>query len=403
MTTTNITPTVNYLTNILSTKYKNETFTPLVCVICGSGLSYLDQNVDAETRVGISYSDIPGFPQVTVKGHAGEMVFGKLRGTNVMILRGRFHSYEGHTMDVVTLPVRVATALKCKFLLVTNVSGGINSVFNVGDLMFISDHIGIPLLAGKGPLIGPNDESIGPRFPSVSDAYDVQLRNLAISCASDLGMSKFVKPGGTYVMVSGPQFETPAECVMLRNWGADCVGMSTVPEVVVAKHAGLRILGLSLICNKVILPGDTDTPPVSHAEVLATTAARSKDVQELVETILQRIPTHLDLTSTILAPIKPVHQQQQQQQQQQHQPITTIPFTTNTNIGRDRAGSAADNSYMVMSRLRELDVTSLTPLQSLKILSELKALSGSASSSSGMVVVGGGGSSSINGGGLAFV
>mmetsp|Transcript_4083 Transcript_4083/g.5446 ORF Transcript_4083/g.5446 Transcript_4083/m.5446 type:complete len:296 (-) Transcript_4083:111-998(-) len=259
---------------------------PKVGIVCGSGLSGLSKVLDKSETV--QYKDIPHFPLPTIAGHAGELVFGFVDDLPVVCLRGRFHSYEGHPMKLVGLPGRLFRALGCDTMIVTNAAGGINSEFQVGDLMVITDHIGFPLMAGKNPLVGPNDDSFGgPRFPPMSEAYDPILGSLVLECAKNLSLD-FVRPKGTYVMVSGPNYETAAESAMLKLLGADAVGMSTVPEVTTAVHAGMRVLGLSLITNKVRLPGD-DGPAASHEEVLDTVNMRTKDVEGLVKAVLSEI------------------------------------------------------------------------------------------------------------------
>jgi len=203
---------------------------PVVGIICGSGLAHLSNAVLPASKLVVPFSSIPGFPNVSVAGHQGELAFGQV-GTcpQVAILRGRFHSYEGHDMQTVVLAVRVFAKMGIKSLIVTNAAGGLRADFNIGDIMIISDHIGLPLLAGKGPLIGPNDDSLGPRFPPMSDAYSLRLRHIAIKASQDLGMQGFVRPSGTYFFVSGPAYETAAECAMIRMLGGDAVGMSTAP------------------------------------------------------------------------------------------------------------------------------------------------------------------------------
>jgi purine-nucleoside phosphorylase len=337
-------PAVVYLQKLLAERPR-----PTVGVICGSGLSHLSDAVDQDSKLVVPYSDIPGFPQVGVAGHQGEMVFGSVHGgAQVAILRGRHHSYEGHDMQTVVLAVRVFAKLGIKTLIVTNAAGGIRASFQTGDLMVISDHIGLPLLAGKGPLVGPNDESLGPRFPAMSDAYDVRLRHIAARAARDLGMG-FVHPSGTYFFVSGPGYETAAESGMIRALGGDAVGMSTVPEVQAARHAGMSVLGLSLISNKVVLPGDASSPPASHAEVLATTQARQTDVQRLVETILARIAGP-DPGPTAL-------------------PGPDVAASDVRGATATTTGAAA-----VTARLGALDLARVTPMQAIGILDELKAM-----------------------------
>nr|XP_020484259.1 purine nucleoside phosphorylase-like isoform X3 [Labrus bergylta]XP_020514466.1 purine nucleoside phosphorylase-like isoform X3 [Labrus bergylta]XP_029132252.1 purine nucleoside phosphorylase-like isoform X3 [Labrus bergylta] len=221
---------------------------PKVAVICGSGLGLLADG--AANKQTFRYQDIPNFPVSTVAGHEGCLVFGTIEGTSCVFMQGHFHLYEGYSLCQVTLPVRIFKLMGVESLLVTNASGGICPDFKVGDIMIIKDHINLPGFAGQHPLCGPNDERFGIRFPCMSDAYSKDLRRLVLEAGLELGCNDFIREG-VYCMVSGPNFETIAEARMLRILGCDSVGMSTVPEVTVAKHCGLRVLGLSLITNKV--------------------------------------------------------------------------------------------------------------------------------------------------------
>jgi purine-nucleoside phosphorylase len=232
---------------------------PKVAMILGSGLSSLADTL--ESADVIPYHDIPGFAESTVPGHRGEMALGYFDGVPVVVLRGRFHFYEGYTMQQVTFPVRVFHAIGCEVLIVTNAAGGLRSDWAVGDMMRIVDHIFLPGMAGHHPLRGPNDERLGPRFPAMLTAYDVELGRLAHEVAAAQGTTL---RAGVYVMLSGPTFETASEIRMCRALGADAVGMSTAPEVVVARHMGMRVLGISLITN-LALP---DGAPANHEEVL---------------------------------------------------------------------------------------------------------------------------------------
>eukprot|EP00927_Polykrikos_kofoidii_P045697 TRINITY_DN3974_c0_g1_i1.p1 TRINITY_DN3974_c0_g1~~TRINITY_DN3974_c0_g1_i1.p1 ORF type:complete len:338 (-),score=38.35 TRINITY_DN3974_c0_g1_i1:105-1118(-) len=263
---------------------------PQVMIICGSGLGGLTDIID--DPITIPYADIEGFPKTAVVGHKGDLVFGKLSGTDVMCMNGRFHSYEGHDMETCTLPVRVAAHLGVKTLLVTNAAGGLNRGFKVGDIMIMSDHIFMPGLAGRHPLVGPNDagpDGNRPRFLALNDAYDPELAELAWVCAHAKNMTDFMHPSGTYLMQSGPTYETSAECRMLHDCGADAVGMSTAPECIVARHCGMKVLGFSLITNiSVLYPGDA--PPPNHAEVIEATKTRAAQLQELVRHIVQELP-----------------------------------------------------------------------------------------------------------------
>jgi purine-nucleoside phosphorylase len=237
----------------------------------------------------VPYSTIRGFPATTVAGHAGELIFGRISGVAVVCMKGRFHSYEGHSMQTCTLPVRVAAYLGVRFLIVTNAAGGLKQDFKVGDVMIMSDHIFFPGLAGRHPLVGPNDggpKGDWPRFLPLSNAYDNKLADLALRAAKTEGMGDFTHPEGVYAMVSGPSYETCAECRFLLNGGADAVGMSTAPEVIVARHSGLRVLGFSLITNKAVLDARSGAPPANHEEVLRETAKRAEQMQGLVRRVV---------------------------------------------------------------------------------------------------------------------
>uniref|UniRef100_A0A665UPZ3 Purine nucleoside phosphorylase n=1 Tax=Echeneis naucrates TaxID=173247 RepID=A0A665UPZ3_ECHNA len=258
---------------------------PKVAIICGSGLGGLADLL--EDKMLFPYKDIPRFPTSTVEGHASRLVFGKLQGRECVCMQGRFHFYEGYSMDVVTYPVRVFSLLGVETLIVTNAAGGLNSSYNVGDIMLIKDHINMPGFAGQNPLCGPNDERFGVRFPCMSDAYDRDLRALAKQTAAEQGCDSFLQEG-VYCMLSGPTYETIAECKLLQKLGADAVGMSTVPEVVIARHCGLRVLGLSLITNKVVTDYESNEK-ANHEEVLRTTKQRTQDLQKLVSHFITKI------------------------------------------------------------------------------------------------------------------
>ena len=261
---------------------------PLIGIICGSGLSELSNTLQDPTLT-IKYGEIPGFPShCTVEGHKGEIVFGLLSDVPAMCFRGRFHSYEGHDMKTVVLPVYVMRCLNVPICIVTNAAGGLNPDYSVGDVIAISDHLAIPQLAGKNPLIGPNDDELGPRFPATSNAYDETLRETAQHAATALGID-FFHPHGTYCFVSGPMYESRAECRLLRMLGGDCVGMSTIPEIVAAHHCNMKTLCLSLITNKVVMAGDSGAPIATHAEVLEAVAERSIQMQTLVQKIVATI------------------------------------------------------------------------------------------------------------------
>lgn len=253
-------------------------FQPEIGLILGSGLGVLADEI--ENPIKIPYNEIPGFPVSTVEGHAGQLVIGTLQGKQVIAMQGRFHFYEGYSLDKVTLPVRVMKELGVKNLIVTNAAGGINKSFLPGDLMIIKDHINN---AGINPLIGPNDSSQGVRFPDMSTAYNKKFIELAKSVASRLDIT--IKEG-VYVGNTGPSYETPAEIRMLRTIGGDAVGMSTVPEVIVARHAGIEVLGISCISN--MAAGILDQP-LSHNEVIETTEKVKVNFLTLVKGIVKEI------------------------------------------------------------------------------------------------------------------
>ncbi|XP_066200852.1 purine nucleoside phosphorylase isoform X1 [Saccopteryx leptura] len=259
---------------------------PQVAVICGSGLGGLADKL-TETQI-FNYSDIPNFPQSTVPGHAGRLLFGSLNGRACVMMQGRFHMYEGYPLWKVTLPIRVFQLLGVDTLVVTNAAGGLNPKFEVGDIMLIRDHINLPGLCGQNPLIGPNDERFGVRFPAMSDAYDREMRQKAHSTWKQMGEQRELQEG-TYVMVLGPSFETVAECRMLQKLGADAVGMSTVPEVIVARHCGLRVFGFSLITNKVILDYES-LEKANHEEVINTGKQAAQKLEQFVSILMASIP-----------------------------------------------------------------------------------------------------------------
>jgi purine-nucleoside phosphorylase len=246
---------------VISSKTSHK---PTIGLILGSGLGGLADSIQAADI--IPTSDVPRWPRSTVQGHAGRLVIGQLEGKTVLTLQGRIHFYEGYSMREVTFPVRVMQALGITTLFVTNAAGGLNKGYDAGDLMLISDHINMLGLVGNNPLVGPNDEALGTRFPDMSDAYDAKFRALAKQIAAREG---FTLREGVYVGLSGPSFETPAEIRFLRAVGADAVGMSTTSEVIVARHAGMRVMGVSVITNMVIDEVGTAEKTL-HEDVLAT-------------------------------------------------------------------------------------------------------------------------------------
>lgn len=256
---------------------------PEVGVILGSGLGDLATEI-AEPAI-VPYTDIPHFARSTVIGHAGRLIIGLLENVPVVAMQGRFHLYEGYPLQVLTLPVRVMRQLGAHTLIVTNAAGGVNPAYRPGDFMLIRDHINMPGLAGANPLLGPNDERFGERFPALANAYSAQLRALAHSIAAS--SPEIMLHEGVYTMVGGPNYETGAELRFLRAVGTDAVGMSTVPEVVVARHAGMQVLGLSLITNTAT---GNETGEVNHAEVLAAADAVRPRFAALVRGIVREIP-----------------------------------------------------------------------------------------------------------------
>lgn len=251
---------------------------PEIGGILGSGLGDMADRL--EDKVMIKYSDVPNMPVSTVKGHAGQFVFGKMNGKKVIMMQGRFHYYEGHDMSTLALPVYIMKYLGVKTLMVTNAAGGVNEFFVPGDLMIITDHINF---AGTNPLIGKNDDKIGPRFPDMSTAYDRDLVKLAKDVAADKNID--VKDG-VYLMMTGPCYESPAEIKMTRILGADAVGMSTVPEVIAANHCGLKVLGISCITN--MAAGILDQP-LDHTEVIETSTRVKSSFVSLVTEIIGKL------------------------------------------------------------------------------------------------------------------
>jgi purine-nucleoside phosphorylase len=252
--------------------------TPDVGVILGTGLGALAREIDATAT--IDYPSIPGFPQSTVESHAGRLLCGTLGGKTVVAMQGRFHRYEGYSMQQVTFPVRVLKALGAKSLIVSNACGGMNPDWSAGDLMLITDHIN---LLGDNPLIGANDDRLGPRFPDMSEPYDRRLGDVARTVARERGITL---REGVYVAVAGPNLETRAEYRMLSALGADVVGMSTVPEVIVAVHAGLRVLGLSIITDMCI---PEELEPASLERIIATANAAEPNLTAVVRGVLERM------------------------------------------------------------------------------------------------------------------
>ena len=249
---------------------------PRVGLVLGTGLGALAREIEAEAT--IPYPEIPRFPRSTVESHKGQMVCGRLAGQSVMAMEGRFHLYEGYSPWQVTFPVRVMKELGCELLIVSNAAGGLNPLYEKGDLVVIEDHIN---LMGLNPLIGPNDERLGPRFPDMIEPYDRRLQSLALEVAL---RSNIVARRGVYVAVVGPNLETRAEYRFLRNIGADVVGMSTVPETLVAVHAGLKVLGFSIVTD-MCLPDALH--PVRIEEILAVANEAESKLRTIVRGVLE--------------------------------------------------------------------------------------------------------------------
>ena len=251
---------------------------PEVAIILGTGLGAVGKAITVECA--IEYADIPGFPLSTVESHAGRLLVGTLAGRRVMAMQGRFHRYEGYTLQQVTFPVRVLRALGAQTLLVSNACGGMHPLWAPGDLMLIADHIN---LLGDNPLIGPHEPAFGDRFPDMSVAYDPALRAIARTVAAEHGITL---REGVYVAVAGPNLETRAEYRFLRALGADVVGMSTVPEVIVAVQGGMRVLGLSIITDQ-CLPDALE--PANLEKILATAGTAEPKLETLVRGVLERL------------------------------------------------------------------------------------------------------------------
>lgn len=251
---------------------------PTIGIVLGTGLGALANRIDAVARV--PYADIPHFPTSTVDTHAGELILGTLEGRQVIALSGRFHAYEGYSLQEVTFPIRVARELGVHTLVVSNAAGGMNPNFRSGDLMLITDHINF---MGDNPLIGPNDESVGPRFPDMCEPYTASLCDLAETIALEKGIKL---QRGVYLAVTGPALETRAEYRFMRLIGADAVGMSTVPEVMVAVHAGLKVLGFSAITDE-CFPDALE--PVNIEKIIATAMAAEPVLSDLVASCIARL------------------------------------------------------------------------------------------------------------------
>jgi len=276
-------PTRSQLEEATDAIRERTLYQPTLALILGSGLSPLAQEI-TEPDI-IPYDEIPHFPTSTVKGHSGRLVIGQLGKHQVVAMQGRTHFYEGYTMRQVTFPVRVMGLLGVDALIVTNAAGGLAPEFTPGDLMLITDHINLVGMAGQNPLIGPNDPGLGPRFPDMALAYDPELRDIARRVAEAQGLPL---RQGVYVCLAGPSFETPHEVRFLRLAGADAVGMSTVHEVIVARHMSVRVLGISAITN--VHSTDPDQPrETSHEEVLEASQIIAPRMIALIRGVLDQL------------------------------------------------------------------------------------------------------------------
>ncbi len=263
--------TVDYI------KSKIGDFKPEIAIVLGSGLGEL---ADEYCEIKLAYSEIPGFPVSTVKGHNGNLVFAKVNGKNIMMMQGRFHFYEGHSMQTVTYPIKIMKKLGVETILITNAAGGVNPYFKPSSLMIIKDHINF---MGTNPLIGPNDDTLGERFPDMSEVYTKSLREIAHTCSKNLNIPV---EEGIYIALTGPTYETPAEVNMVRTLGADAVGMSTVPEAIVASYLKMKVLGISCICNSA---AGISTVGLSHKEVLEAAEKAKTNFKKLVLDIIKSI------------------------------------------------------------------------------------------------------------------
>jgi purine-nucleoside phosphorylase len=262
---------------------RHTDLTPTIGLVLGSGLGGLADQL--ENSVAIPYDDIPGWPRSTVVGHHGRLVIGYLEGQLVLVQQGRAHFYEGYTMEQVVFPIRVMHFMGIKTLILTNAAGGLNPNFQAGDIMSLNDHINLLGMSGNNPLFGPNDDSLGPRFLGMSHTYDRQLRQLAREAAEEEGITLHE---GVYICISGPTFETPAENRMLRGFGGDAVGMSTAPEVIAARHVGMRVMAFSSITNESIMDLDSESD-TNHEEVLETGLVIVPRLTAILKGVLRRL------------------------------------------------------------------------------------------------------------------
>ncbi|MEA2067356.1 MAG: purine-nucleoside phosphorylase [Thermotogota bacterium] len=270
-----------YVENVRkASRFLNERISnrPEIALILGTGLGEVAETIDIEQT--FEYDEIPEFAKSTAPGHKGELKFGTYHGKNLVLLNGRFHYYEGYDMKKVTFPIRVIQELAVEKLIVTNAAGSLNPDFEVGIPMIITDHINF---MGDNPLIGPNFEEWGPRFPDMSEPYNKELRDLTLHCTKELGFSIYE---GVYVGVAGPNFETPAELRMLRHFGADAVGMSTVPEVIAARHAGIKVLGISAISDRAVAD---DLEPLTAEEVIEAARKCGRTLSSIILKLISKL------------------------------------------------------------------------------------------------------------------
>ena len=267
---------VDETVSFLKEKIKRK---PSIVIILGTGLGGLIESIEVDTL--LPYEQIPHFPRSTMEGHQGNLIFGKLKGKDVAVLQGRFHYYEGYSTRELTFPLRTLSQLGAEMLVVTNAAGGLDTSFIPGTIMVISDHLNF---IGENPLRGKNVDAWGPRFPDLSEPYDRELIDVTMQCADTLNMTNVTT--GIYVAIPGPSLETPAETRFLRLAGADAVGMSSVPEVIVAKHAGMKVLGLSAVANV----NDPDNfTPILLDDIIKAAQEIEPDLQELIKEVLSTL------------------------------------------------------------------------------------------------------------------
>lgn len=262
---------------------------PLVAVICGSGLGAIADRIN--NPLILPYTDIPDFPRSTVLGHKGNLIFGEISGLPVVCMQGRFHPYEGYSLALCTLPIRIFKLLGCKAIILTNACGGINESYKIGDLMIIKDHLSFPMLSLQHPLVGPNDDRFGPRFLPVNNIYCKELRDALKQTSAELNLEM---REGVYGSIGGPTYETVSDIRYMKLLGMDVVGMSTTHEAVVALHCGLKVLAFSIITDMAISEFDS-TGTTNHEEIVKVANSRSKDAEELVVQFLAKLKTSPEL------------------------------------------------------------------------------------------------------------